>query len=271
MVMLSNTNVVFAVRELAALLAVGLGDWLDFGVIVGILLLNVFVGFYQEKQAADVVASLKGDIAMRATVVRDGQEQQIPARELVPGDIISTCRSTRLPPPSSELCSWLRGVPDLPSGHPRRGPNHTRRLPAHAKKDDEEDFDYEHAHYGLTLIACDQSAITGESLAVDKYMGDMLFYTAGCKRGKAYAIITTSARYSFTGKTANLAQGTKDRGHFKQAMDSVYLVNRACHVLDPGSLDWRVLSPRSHCHPGRTDTSPLHTGIVHHPDSEEIS
>lgn len=75
--------------ELAALLAVGLQDWIDFGVILGILALNAFVGFYQEKQAADVVASLKGDIAMKAMVVRDGTEQQILARELVPGDIVS--------------------------------------------------------------------------------------------------------------------------------------------------------------------------------------
>lgn len=56
--------------ELAALLAAGLGDWIDFGVICGILLLNAIVGWYQEKQAADVVASLRGDIAMKATVVR---------------------------------------------------------------------------------------------------------------------------------------------------------------------------------------------------------
>lgn len=74
--------------ELAALLALGLEDWIDFGVIVGILLLNAFVGYYQEKQAADIVASLKGDIAMKTTVVRDGQEQTILARELVPGDIV---------------------------------------------------------------------------------------------------------------------------------------------------------------------------------------
>lgn len=74
--------------EIAALLAVGLNDWIDFGVILGILLLNASVGFYQEKQAADIVASLKGDIAMKALVVRDRQEQQILARELVPGDIV---------------------------------------------------------------------------------------------------------------------------------------------------------------------------------------
>jgi H+-transporting ATPase len=74
--------------ELAVLLAAGLQDWVDFGVIIGILMLNATVGWYQEKQAADVVASLKGDIAMRATVVRNGVEQSILARELVPGDIV---------------------------------------------------------------------------------------------------------------------------------------------------------------------------------------
>lgn len=74
--------------ELAALLAAGLRDWIDFGVICGILLLNAIVGWYQEKQAADVVATLKGDIALKAQVVRDGQENEIKARDLVPGDIV---------------------------------------------------------------------------------------------------------------------------------------------------------------------------------------
>lgn len=75
--------------EIAVLLSAGLREWIDFGVIIAILLLNAGVGWYQEKQAADVVASLKGDIAMRATVVRNGQEEEIKARELVPGDIVN--------------------------------------------------------------------------------------------------------------------------------------------------------------------------------------
>lgn len=74
--------------ELAVLLAAGLDDWVDFGVIIGILCLNAAVGWYQEKQAADVVASLKGDIAMRALAVRDSTEQEVLARELVPGDVV---------------------------------------------------------------------------------------------------------------------------------------------------------------------------------------
>lgn len=51
--------------EIAVLLSAGLREWIDFGVIIGILMLNAIVGWYQEKQAADVVASLKGDIAMK--------------------------------------------------------------------------------------------------------------------------------------------------------------------------------------------------------------
>ena len=74
--------------ELAVLLAAGLRDWIDFGVIIAILMLNAGVGWYQEKQAADVVASLRGDIALKATVVRGGTELEVKAREIVPGDIV---------------------------------------------------------------------------------------------------------------------------------------------------------------------------------------
>lgn len=74
--------------EIAALLAAGLAEWIDFGVIIGILCLNASVGWYQEKQAEDVVASLKADIAMRSTVVRQGTEIDILARDLVPGDVV---------------------------------------------------------------------------------------------------------------------------------------------------------------------------------------
>ena len=88
-VSLCNKLKVSLVMEIAVLLAAGLRDWVDFGVIIAILMLNATVGWYQEKQAADVVASLKGDIAMRATVVRDGKEEDIKARVLVPGVIVS--------------------------------------------------------------------------------------------------------------------------------------------------------------------------------------
>ena len=88
------------------------------------------------------------------------------------------------------------------------------------KKEEDEDED-EDKHHGVALVATDQSAITGESLAVDKYMGDTCYYTTGCKRGKAYAIVTAHARISFVGRTASLVEGAKDQGHFKAIMNSI--------------------------------------------------
>ncbi|KAI1635855.1 E1-E2 ATPase-domain-containing protein [Biscogniauxia mediterranea] len=237
------TGPILYVMELAALLAVGLGDWIDFGVILSILALNAFVGFYQEKQAADVVASLKGDIAMKATVVRDGKEQQILARELVPGDIVIIQEGQTVPGDVRLICDYsrpqdyekykeLRNEDKFSSEEERGGDAGKDEKPKdntvgadaqeRGKIDREEDIaPGESVHVGDPLVACDQSAITGESLAVDKYMGDILYYTTGCKRGKAYAIVTTSAKYSFVGRTASLVQGAKDQGHFKAVMDSI--------------------------------------------------
>lgn len=98
--------------------------------------------------------------------------------------------------------------------------------PDNEKKEGEEEEDEEpiegkpipHLH---ALIACDQSAITGESLAVDKYMGEVAYYTTGCKRGKAYGLALTSAKHSFVGRTAALVAGAKDQGHFKAIMDHI--------------------------------------------------
>jgi H+-transporting ATPase len=222
--------------EVAALLAVGLGDWVDFGVIVGILMLNAFVGFIQEKQAADIVASLKGDIAMRCHVVRDAVEHEIPARELVPGDILIIeeggtvaadarliCDYTR--PEDFEIYKRLRAEDKLDRSDEEDemadddGANgdakHTEETQGHTHGNEPLD------HRSRPLAAVDQSSITGESLAVEKYLGDMVYYTTGCKRGKAFGLVQTTAKQSFVGRTADLVQGAKDQGHFKAIMNQI--------------------------------------------------
>lgn len=206
--------------ELAVLLAAGLRDWIDFGVIIGILLLNAVVGWYQEKQAADVVASLKGDIAMKATVVRDGQELDIKARELVPGDIVIIEEGESVPADARLICDY--DAPEDFAKYKELREQHALNPEEDPAGSEEAEDDGEGvAHQGHSIVATDQSAITGESLAVDKFMGDVVYYTTGCKRGKAYAVCQTSAKYSFVGRTATLVQGAKDQGHFKAIMNHI--------------------------------------------------
>lgn len=56
--------------------------------ILAIVLLNAALGFIQEERAERSVAALRAMAAAMATVIRDGQHQKIPAREVVPGDIL---------------------------------------------------------------------------------------------------------------------------------------------------------------------------------------
>lgn len=76
------------VMEMAAVLAAGLQDWVDFGVICALLLLNASVGFIQEFQAGSIVEELKKSLALKAIVLRGGLLIEIEAPMVVPGDIL---------------------------------------------------------------------------------------------------------------------------------------------------------------------------------------
>ena len=52
-------------------------------------------------------------------------------------------------------------------------------------------------------------------------MGDVIYYTTGCKRGKAYAVVQSPAKTSFVGRTASMVQSAKGAGHFEIVMDNI--------------------------------------------------
>lgn len=74
--------------EGAAILSAIVHHWPDFWIIVTLLIGNAVVGFWEEYQAGNAIAALKKKLAMQAMVRRDGTWAQVPARELVPGDLI---------------------------------------------------------------------------------------------------------------------------------------------------------------------------------------
>jgi len=74
--------------EAAAALAAVLQNWDDFAIILTLLLVNAAVGFWEEYQSGNAVAALKAHLAPKARALRDGAWTSLPARELVPGDVI---------------------------------------------------------------------------------------------------------------------------------------------------------------------------------------
>jgi plasma-membrane proton-efflux P-type ATPase len=74
--------------ELIMVLSAVLGKYSDLIVVGALLVINAVLGFMQERRAAGVVEALRKRLQVNARVRRDSSWQVIPARELVPGDIV---------------------------------------------------------------------------------------------------------------------------------------------------------------------------------------
>ena len=81
----------------AAVLAGAIGDIKDAVVILIVVAFNACLGFYQEYRAEATLAALKKMLAQRARVRRGGEVQEIPAENLVPGDIVLLEAGDRIP------------------------------------------------------------------------------------------------------------------------------------------------------------------------------
>lgn len=170
------------VMEAAAILAAGLSDWVDFGVICALLMLNASVGFIQEFQAGSIVDELKKTLANTAMVVRSGVLQEIPATEVVPGDIVQLEEG-------AIICADGRIVTED------------------------------------CFVQIDQSAITGESLAVDKRYGDQTFSSSTVKRGEAFMIVTATGDNTFVGRAAALVnKASAGTGHFTEVLNGIGII-----------------------------------------------
>ncbi len=82
---------------IAAGLALAIGETTDAVAILAIVVLNGLLGFAQEWRAEEALAALKRMMTVSARVVRDGQEQVIDARLLVPGDVITLRTGEKVP------------------------------------------------------------------------------------------------------------------------------------------------------------------------------
>ncbi len=82
------TDFMILVLLAAAVIAGTVGELQDSVVILVIVILNAIFGFIQEYRAERAIAALTAMAAVSANVLRDGRSQQLPAADIVPGDVV---------------------------------------------------------------------------------------------------------------------------------------------------------------------------------------
>lgn len=90
-------NVLIYVLLGAAGVTALLGEWVDTGVILGVVLINALIGFIQEGKAEKSLDAIRNLLSLQANVVRDGHRREISAEDLVPGDIVLLASGDKVP------------------------------------------------------------------------------------------------------------------------------------------------------------------------------
>ncbi|KAI2620642.1 potassium/sodium eff [Hypomontagnella submonticulosa] len=81
-------NAMILVLFFAMALSFGVNDWVEGGVLLAVIILNVSIGFYQEYGAEKKMDALRALSAPSAMVLRNGRTEVIPNAEVVPGDVV---------------------------------------------------------------------------------------------------------------------------------------------------------------------------------------
>jgi magnesium-transporting ATPase (P-type) len=95
--MLQFHNLLIYVLLGAAVLAAGIGNLVDAGVILAVVILNAIIGFIQEGRAERALEAIRGMIDPHASVVRDGRRTVVAAEDIVPGDVVLLDPGDRVP------------------------------------------------------------------------------------------------------------------------------------------------------------------------------
>ncbi len=90
-------NVLIYVLLASASVSALLGDFVDTGVIMGVVIIIALIGFIQEGKAESAIEAIRHMLSLSAVVLRDGQRETIPAEQLVPGDIVLIQSGDKVP------------------------------------------------------------------------------------------------------------------------------------------------------------------------------
>lgn len=90
-------NVLIYILLVAALLTGLLREWIDMSVILGVVVVNAIVGFFQEGKAERAMDAIRGMLSPKALVIRGGRKHEMDATGLVPGDVVLLRPGNKVP------------------------------------------------------------------------------------------------------------------------------------------------------------------------------
>jgi len=90
-------NMLIYVLIAASAVTAMLEHWIDASVILGVVFINAIIGFIQEGKAENALKAIRQMLSPNAMVLRDGIQISIPAKELVPGDVVLLQSGDKVP------------------------------------------------------------------------------------------------------------------------------------------------------------------------------
>ena len=90
-------NALVYILLIAFVLSIVLGEFVDAGVIIAAVIINVIIGFFQENKANRSIQKLKQLVEHKAIIIRDGQEKLVDSNQITIGDIIKLKSGNRIP------------------------------------------------------------------------------------------------------------------------------------------------------------------------------
>jgi H+-transporting ATPase len=151
---------------------------------VFLLLFNAGMSLWREGRAKAAMTRLKQRLRIQSRVKRNGKWSLIPARELVPGDLVRV-RAGDLLPADIKIIDGSFGV--------------------------------------------DQSALTGESIIVEKSIGEIAYSGSAVKRGEATGTVNATGTRTYFGKTVSLLELAKPKLHMEEV--TVKVANRLLIIV----------------------------------------
>jgi H+-transporting ATPase len=144
--------------EIIIILSWILQRYSDLYIVTGLLAFNSVLGFIEEHNASKAVESLKEKLHIIARALRDGSWKMVPARELVPGDIVRIRSGDFIPADTKIVAGELE---------------------------------------------IDQSALTGESVSIERRLDEVLYSGSIVRRGESTGIVVATGTSTYLEELRN--------------------------------------------------------------------